>query len=250
MKIRTLSLFATLAFLFLFSTLAQAQYAQEIEPGSFNGIEVSGGYTVKLKQGNVNMVRLSGAKTDKEKTVVEVINDVLTIDSKKGGPKKPNIEITFTSVEFLYFHDGVSVKGLNEIKGTELSFNLSDGSSGSLEMDCEVCDLNIQEGSTVKVKLGNAEKVQAYISEGAVCEITDGSTGNFQIQVSEGGILNSFDFSANEVLANVFEGGIVKVDATSELKVSAREGGMLTYKDHAGLDVSKETHEGGMVMKQ
>lgn len=201
--------------LFALPTLA-GETATETRPiGDFNGIGVSGGYTVYLSQDPTISLRLEGDKADLANITTEVVKGRLVIKHRKG-------------IRLFSFHDRpVSVYvGFKDINSIDLSG--SNKLIGQNQLRFKDLDIDISGSGDVQLDL-EAVKVKAAVSGSGEIALK-GKTDILFAEVSGSGDIKCLDLKAKKVELSISGSGEAKLDAAEELSISISGSGDVAYR--------------------
>lgn len=225
---------------FTFSTLTiYAQNTEEIRNVSnFNGIRISSGIDLYIKQGNVESVKIVGDKDKIEKVITEKEGDVLKI---YAGIKKGWFNFDFDWSNKKAIKAYVTVKNLTSLFATGGSDVFSEG-----KLDLIKLEVKASGGSDIRLDLDADE---------LICETTGGSdvslsgtTTVFKASSTGGSDLKASKLRSNYCSVSSTGGSDAYVWAEKEISISANGGSDVYHK--GGARVVKSSATGGSDIHQ
>ncbi|MCM2301481.1 MAG: DUF2807 domain-containing protein [Flavobacteriaceae bacterium] len=197
---------------------------------SFDGIKVSQGINLLLKQGN---------------------NESITVETDENLKDILITKVNNNNVLEVYFDQNVRKATAKNVYVTAKNINLLSTSSGA-SLTCEdviyteSIQLKSSSGSSIRIEV-IATEVTSSSSSGASTKII-GKTKLFNAKSSSGSTINANRLEASEVEANVSSGASIDVFATNALIATASSGGSIDYEGTPRRLV-KNTSSGGSVHK-
>ncbi len=184
---------------------------EERKVSSFNGIEVSGAFDIKLIQGTVSSVVIEADDNLMPLIRTEVRGSTLVIDNKKpiSHSKSLKVFITFTELKSIDLSGAVDFESQGKLTLPELSISGSGASDGKLEMDVQKLSIDCSGGSKLKLT-GSAKDVDVDAS-GAVD-------------------LFAFDFPAENYKLSISGAGKAEINVSKELNVDISGAATVHYK--------------------
>lgn len=184
---------------------------QERKVSSFNGIDVSGAFDVKLTQGTSNSVIVEADDNLMDLIRTEVRGSTLMIDNKKpiAHSKSMKVFITFTELKSIDLSGAVDVESEGKLTLPELAISGSGASDAKLEMDVQRLGIDCSGGSKLKLT-GSAKDVDVDVS-GAVD-------------------LFAFDFPAENYKLSISGAGKAEINVSKNLKVDISGAASVRYK--------------------
>jgi len=191
---------------------------EERKVSSFNGIEVSGAFDVKLIQGTVSSVVIEADDNLMPLIRTEVRGSTLVIDNKKpiSHSKGLKVFITFTELKSIDLSGAVDIESQGKLTLPELSISGSGASDGKLEMDVRKLSIDCSGGSKLKLS-GSAKDVEVDAS-GAVD-------------------LFAYDFPAETYKLSISGAGKAEINISKELNVDISGAATVHYKGNPTKNV-------------
>jgi citrate lyase gamma subunit len=169
---------------------------KERTASSFNGIRVSTGIDVYLKQGDTQSITVEADENLHEYILTEVRDGVLHVYSETNirEAKMKRVYVTMKEVRSLKTSSAGNIIGETPIKGDD--FEIGASSAGDIKVEIYGKDIEVSLSSSGNVKLsGEAEKLNADLSSAGDLEanglkvkeadVNVSSAGDAQINVSE-----------------------------------------------------------------
>lgn len=236
MKIRKFSAATAVAFAFAFLFLNVAAFAQNNIRGNgnmqtqdrnvsnFKGINVGGGFTVELTQGNKESLRIEAEENLLGNIVSEVKNGVLHIYNKDGISTNKGMKayITLKELNSIDISGGVKVTGNSTFRSNAMALDMSGASSVKLAIETK----------SLKADMSGASKV----------ELT-GRADEVRWSMSGASNVNAENLEAQKVDVNASGASKVRVFASERLSINASGASNIAYKGTPSItsDVSGGT---------
>jgi hypothetical protein len=184
---------------------------QERKVSSFNGIDVSGAFDVRLTQGTSNSVIVETDDNLMDLIRTEVRGNTLVIDNKKPiyHSKSLKVFITFTDLKSIDLSGAVDIESQGKLTLPELAITGSGASNGKLDMDVQRLGIDFSGGSKLKLT-GSAKDVDVDAS-GAVD-------------------LFAFDFPAENYKLDISGAGKAEINVSKNLNVDISGAASIHYK--------------------
>ena len=184
---------------------------QERKVSSFNGIDVSGAFDVKLIQGTSNSLIVEADDNLMDLIRTEVRGNILVIDNKKpiAHSKSMKVFITFTELKSIDLSGAVDIESQGKLTLPELTISGSGASDAKLEMDVQRLGIDCSGGSKLKLT-GSAKDVDVDVS-GAVD-------------------LFAYDFPAENYKLSISGAGKAEINVSKNLKVDISGAASVHYK--------------------
>ncbi|MCC6411684.1 MAG: DUF2807 domain-containing protein [Saprospiraceae bacterium] len=151
-----------------FSLTLQAQKSETRTVGSFNAIDISGGFElVTIQQGDVEKVFIEAEGVDLEKIETKNNGNHLGIGMKKGSYNHGRIKITVTYKNISEINNSGSsdIMTAGPIKADEFEFNSS--GSGDFKGEFNVADLEVNISGSCDMTLKGTADDQEYAISGS-----------------------------------------------------------------------------------
>jgi hypothetical protein len=196
---------------------------------SFDQIDVSGAFTVVLKQGETEEVIIEADQNLHEIITVEVIGGTLLIDSKQNIRRatKRDVQVTFSELERVEISGAVTLKNESMLK-------------------LETLDLQGRGASTIDMQIAAGE-LDCKFSGASTVNLT-GHTEHFSVELSGASDLNTFDLDAAQVHLVVRGAGDARISASEYLNVSISGAGSVIYQGDP--EIEKRISGAGSVKKR
>lgn len=178
---------------------------------SFDGIRVSSGIDVYLKQGDNESLAVEADENLHEYIITEVSGGVLHVYSEANirEAKMKRVYVTMKEVRSLKTSSAGDIISESPIKAGDLEIGAS--SAGDIKIEVYAKDVRVNISSSGDVKLtGDAESMNADLS-------------------SAGG-LEAYDFKVKEAEINVSSAGDAHVNVSERLVARASSAGDITYQ--------------------
>ena len=157
----------------------------------FNSIEVTGGYTIYLKQDSIQSLAVEADENLQSFIITKVEGNKLIIENKENirSSKSINIYINVKNIKDINVSGSADIKGSGKFKMNELNFDIS--GSGDVNMDVDLQKLNYECSGAGKLNLtGTAENVFAKVSGAADINTFDLVVKNYTLKSSGAGKAN------------------------------------------------------------
>ena len=197
----------------------------------FNGIRVSSGINVELKQGENQSVFVQADENILQYIITEIKGDVLRIGIEQNITivnKSVKLMITMKEIKSLQASSSGNLTGVSPIKADMLEIRTSSG--GNMDIDVAANKINVKTSSG-----GNAS--------------LRGNSNVLEVDVSSGGNINASQLEAREVNADASSGGNVKIDVTEKLIAKASSGGDISYIGEPKV-VDSRSSSGGTIRRR
>lgn len=186
---------------------------RNVEP--FDGIEVGGAFTVILRQGDPQMVKVETDENLQSRVATEVVNGELRISGKSmNNPGKLSVYVTVRQLHSLNVSDAASVKGENKLTSDHLRIETSGAAKVSLEIETTKLDTEVSGASDLKLS-------------GSAVEHTSELNGAGQLKA-----LDLFTSKSTLDISGAAEG---RITAKDEINADVSGAGKLTYYDEPAV---------------
>lgn len=209
------------AFILGFMFLSSAALAQQVKGNGnlqtqtrkvsdFNGIKVSGGFAVEIKQGSNESLQIEAEENLMDNIRTEVKNNVLHIYSEGNINSKKGMKayVTVKDLNKVDISGGVKVTGKSTFKASTFDLDMSGGSHVSLAID--------------------AKKIDADMSGASKVTLT-GRADELKLEMSGASSVNTSELVAKRVTVDASGASSVKVHATENLVVNASGASHVAY---------------------
>lgn len=184
--------------------------SKEREARSFDGLKVSSGVDVFLKQGDTEKITVEADENLHEYIMTEVRDGVLNVYSE-GNIRKAERERVY-----------VTMKNINSIRTT---------SAGNVTCETPVktnsIELSASSAGDIKIEL-NAKDVEINISSSGDITIK-GDADRMEADLSSAGDLNAYDFKVREAEISVTSAGDADVNVSERITARASSAGDINY---------------------
>ncbi|MCU0606451.1 MAG: DUF2807 domain-containing protein [Candidatus Edwardsbacteria bacterium] len=204
----------------LFALLAAAASAGETisenrQIGDFSGIEVSGGYTIRLSQDSTVSLRLEGDKDDLAKIVTKVVDNKLVIKHKPGirlfsfDRDDVTVHLGFRDIETIKLSGANKLTGQEPLRFRDLKIGIS--GSGEVLMDVDAAAIATEVSGSGEIELkGKADILAA--------------------DVSGSGDIKCLGLKVKKAALEISGAGEARLDVSDELSVDISGSGEVTYR--------------------
>jgi hypothetical protein len=193
----------------------------------FDGIKVSSGIDVFIKQGNTENLKIKADKNLHEVIKTEVKNNTLYIYSEENirKAKAKNVYVLYKNLEHIKISSSGDIKGVNTLETDELDISLS--SAGDLDLDVKAQEIYISISSSGDANIsGEAEYLKASLSSA--------------------GDLDAYDLKVKKCRINVSSAGHAKIHVTDELDATASSAGDIYYTGDPDIKTLNASSAGGI----
>ena len=233
---RNLRLLITLTAVFLIVACSHAQnrktvngnnkvVTKERETASFEGLRVSTGIDVYLKQGNKEAITVQADENLHEYILTEVQDGILRVYTEVNirNAEEKRVYVTMKEVRSIKTSSAGDVIGESAIKTDKI--DLSASSAGDIKLEIYAGEIEADISSSGDITLeGEADILGADLS----------SAGN----------LNAFNLKVREADVSVSSAGDADIDVTEKLKANASSAGSIHY---AGNPKQVDAHSSSAV---
>ena len=227
MRIRFVCMF----FLLLGSMATMAQQSETRKVGSFKGVGAGEGIYVFLKRGDQTNVRVeTDGNTKPSDIITEVSGTYLKIhvrDARDIKNVRAKVYVTYQLLEKISVSSAANVYSDGAIRAKSLQLGCS--SAGSIELDLDVTNLDVNVSSAGDVTL-------------------KGRARELSIDVSSAGELDAYDLESDVVNIQASSGASAKVSAVKELNANASSGADVRFKGNPSKSRT-DSSSGGSVKK-
>lgn len=195
----------------------------------YDGISVSGSFTVILTNGNEGKISLTGEENILDYVVTEVEEGNLKIKFKKHSNinynKKIQVTVPIEQIKSIALSGSGNITSTTEIKAN--TFETAQSGSGKIS-------LNI-----------NTQKMDAALS-GSGQLVLSGSTTDFDIRLSGSGRIDSNKMNSENVSAQVSGSGNVTITTSKSLNAVVSGSGQIKYSGNPKIVEEKVSGSGGI----
>jgi hypothetical protein len=178
---------------------------------SFEGIKVSSGVSVYLRQGDKESVTVEADENLHEYIITEVKGGILHVysDAIIRNAEKERVYVTMKEIHSLKTSSAGDIIGEAPLKCDDVEISVS--SAGDIKLDITAKNVEVDISSSGNVRLtGEAEKLNA--------------------DLSSAGDLDAYEFKVKEADVTVSSAGDAKVYASERINARASSAGDITYK--------------------
>ncbi|MCJ8163744.1 DUF2807 domain-containing protein [Pontibacter sp. E15-1] len=202
--------------------------AQDRKVSGFKGIEVSGGFTVEITQGNQERLRIEAEENLLQNIKTEVRNGVLHIYNDKGISTNKGMKayITIRELNSIHLSGGVKVIGMSAFKMNDLELDLSGASKVTMELHAKELKADMSGASKVEFT-GDADKVDMNLSGASKAELAALEARHVRVDAS----------GASKV--KVYAKELLDIDASGASAVFYKGKPRITAETSAAARVSK-----------
>ena len=204
--------------------------SEERNIGDFDGLKVSSGIDVIIKQGENVSLLLEADENLHEVIKTEVIDNTLKIHTTKNirRAKTTKVYLIYRDLNSIRVSSAGDVQGENTLRCDYLSIDLS--SAGDLKLDLEV------------------EEVDCDISSSGDARLS-GKTDLLKVNLSSAGDLYAYELVSKICRVSCSSAGDARVNASEELDLRCSSAGSIYYKGDAEL-VKASTSSAGSIVKK
>lgn len=203
---------------------------RERNTGSFDGLVVSTGIDVYLKQGENYKISVEADENLHDYIITEVKGNVLHVysDANIRHAEKKVAYITMKDIRSVKTSSAGDVTGETPVKAQNLE--LSASSAGNIKLDV------------------TADELEVNISSSGDITLT-GETGILDADLSSAGDLNAHDLIAREAEISVSSAGDAEINVTERLTARASSAGDINYSGNPKM-VDSNSSSAGSVHKR
>ena len=204
---KNIRLFTVLGILLCITLSSQAQnrktvygnkkvVSKEREAGSFDGLRVSSGIDVYLKQGNKEAITVETDENLQEYILTEIDGGVLRVYTEVNirDSKEKKVYVTMKDIRSIKASSAGDVIGESIIKSDELELSASSAGDIKLEVYARKLDVNISssgdmtlsgEADVLEADMSSAGDLKAYNLKVREADISASSAGDADVNVTE-----------------------------------------------------------------
>lgn len=204
--------------------------SEERSVGNFDGLKVSSGIDVHMKQGDEVSLMLEADQNLHEVIKTEVVDHTLKIHTTANvrRAKSMKVYLIYENLNSIRISSAGDVKGENTLHTDRLSIDLS--SAGDLDLDVK------------------AQEVTCDISSSGDARLS-GSTDVLEADLSSAGDLHAYDLIANKCRVSCSSAGDARIYVKEEADLRCSSAGSIYYKgDDARIDA--RTSSAGSIIKK
>jgi len=178
---------------------------------SFDGIKVSSGIDVYLKQGDQESITVEADENLHEYILTEVKNGVLEVytDANIRDAKMKRVHVTIREVKSVKTTSAGDIIGESPIKGNDIEIGASSAGDIRLEVYAKKLDVNISSSGDISLS---------------------GETETLNADLSSAGDLDAYNLKAKEVDVSASSAGDAKVNASEKITARASSAGDIYYQ--------------------
>ena len=207
-----------------------AQNSRQVSVSDFNGIGVSSGINLHLKQGNTESLVIKGDDEIIKDVVVEKNERSISIKYKEGinwsrlfKGRTIDVYVTFKNLNALAASGGSDVYIDGQLKTDRFSLAASGGADVKLNLVCKEIKIAASGGADIELK---------------------GAAENMSVSASGGADIDAFDFKVDYAQVNSSGGADVDIYVNKGLSAAASGGSDITYKGNASLKKTSSSKSG------
>jgi hypothetical protein len=200
---------------------------KERKVDSFNGIRVSTGIDVYLKQGNNEAISVEADENLHEYILTEVRDEVLHVYTEASirDAEKKRVYVTMKEINSVKTSSAGDVIGETPVKSDRLE--LSASSAGDIKLEVY------------------AKEIEADISSSGDVTLT-GAADMLKADLSSAGDLNAFDLKVREADVSVSSAGDADINVSEKIIAKASSAGDINYKGNPKYVDSHTSSAGGI----
>lgn len=193
----------------------------------FDGIKVSSGIDVYVKQGEGENLKVEADENLHEVIRTEVKNRTLYIYTEENirRAKAKRVYVLYKELNRIKISSSGDLEGVNTLKTDNLEISLS--SAGDLDLDVEARDIYLSISSSGDARIsGRADYLKASLSSA--------------------GDLDAYGLKVNRCRITVSSAGNAKIHVTEELDASASSAGDIYYQGDPAIKNLRSSSAGGI----
>jgi hypothetical protein len=204
--------------------------SEEREIEAFDGLKVSSGIDVIMKQGNNISLLVEADENLHDIIKTEVMDNTLKIYTSKNirKAKTKKIYLIYKDLNSIRISSAGDVKGENTLQTDRLRINLS--SAGDLDLDIDATEIDCDISSSGDARLS-------------------GTTDLLTASLSSAGDLHAFELVARKCKVRVSSAGDARVNATEEFELRSSSAGSIYYRGDGQL-LEAHTSSAGSIIKK
>jgi uncharacterized protein YxeA len=197
---------------------------------SFNGIRVSTGIDVYLKQGDKESITVEADENLHEYILTEVKDGVLNVYSEVSirEAKMKRVYVTMKEVKSLKTSSAGDIIGETPVKGTDIEISASSAGNIRLEVYARRIEINISSSGDVSLS-GEAEKLNA--------------------DLSSAGDLEAYNLKIKEADISASSAGDARINVSEKITARASSAGDITYQGDPRYVDANSSSAGGIHRK-
>lgn len=201
---------------------------QDRNVSDFEGIDVSGGFTVEVTQGNKESLRLEAEENLLSNIKTEVRNGVLHIYNEDGVTTNKGMKayITMRELNSMDISGGVKVIGKSAFRTDALKLDMSGASNVKLDINTKELKADMSGASKIELA-GKADEVDMNMSGASKVEAADLQAKNVKVEAS----------GASKVKVHATES--LDIDASGATSVYYKGSPRITAETSSAARVSK-----------
>jgi hypothetical protein len=194
---------------------------------SFNGIRVSTGIDVYLKQGNSETISVEADDNIQEYILTEVRGGVLNVFTEVSirDAERKRVYVTMKEVTSIKTSSAGDVSGESPIKCDRLE--LSASSAGSIKLDVTANDIKLNISSSGDITL-------------------NGDAALLEADLSSAGSLRAYDLNVKEADVSVSSAGDANINVSERLTARASSAGDINYRGNPKYIDAHSSSAGGV----
>lgn len=197
---------------------------------SFDGIRVSTGIDVYLKQGDKESITVEADENLHEYILTEVKDGVLNVYTEVNirEAKRKRVYVTIKEVKSLKTSSAGDIIGETPVKGTDIEISASSAGNIRLEVYAKIIEINISSSGDVSLS-GEAEKLNA--------------------DLSSAGDLEAYNLKVKEADVSASSAGDARINVSERITARASSAGDISYKGDPRYVDANSSSAGGIHKK-
>jgi hypothetical protein len=198
--------------------------------GSFDGIKVSTGIDVYLKQGDKESISVEADENLHEYIITEIKGDVLHVysDANIREAKMKRVYVTMKNVTSLTTSSAGDIIGETPVKGIDIEIEASSAGNIRVEVYAKKLDVNISSSGDVSLS-GEAETLFA--------------------DLSSAGDLEAYELKVKEADVSASSAGDARISVSDRIKARASSAGDISYQGNPKYVDASSSSAGGIHRK-
>jgi hypothetical protein len=193
---------------------------------SFEGVSVSTGIDVYLKQGDNESLAVEADENLHEYIITEVKAGVLHVytDANIREAERKRVYVTMKEITSLKTTSAGDIIGETPVKGKDIELSASSAGNIKLDVNCEKLEVDISSSGDITLS---------------------GEAGSLNADLSSAGDLEAYNLLVREADVSVSSAGDARINVSEKIKARASSAGDITYRgDPKYVDASSSSAGG------
>ena len=232
--------------------LISAQSIENRNPGSFDGLKVSGSFQTTVRHGDAPAVKIEAEGVETNAIITEINDNTLSVHMKNGDYRNIKVRILITYTALRSISNSGSGKLICESSIDAKEFNLGSSGSGGLVVKENIkagkLHMGVSGSGSVQVNGVTTDDMHVGISGSGGLHIENGKADHLAVELAGSGGFKAFGLTASNANISLAGSGGAEISVEDTLNGNIAGSGNISYKGNPG-NISTHTAGSGRMRK-